>query len=115
MSTVLLITVLLSAAGARTLPLHLATTAPFINIALNTKLTFSAQELISCANYSCGEGAWPNNGLLYMTKQGLPSEACYPLSGSETSEARALASVLITIMHRVTLSLRFFSVQIQLC
>ena len=63
------------------------------SIALNTKLTFSAQELISCANYSCGEGGWPNNGLLYMTKQGLPSEACYPLSGSETSEARALASV----------------------
>ena len=74
------------------------------SIALNTKLTFSAQELISCANYSCGEGGWPNNGLLYMTKQGLPSEACYPLSGSETTEARAPASILIMIVPRATLS-----------
>jgi hypothetical protein len=74
------------------------------SIALNTKLTFSAQELISCANYSCGEGGWPNNGLLYMTKQGLPSEACYPLSGSETTEARAPASILTMIVPRATLS-----------
>jgi hypothetical protein len=52
------------------------------SIALHTKLTFSAQELISCANYSCGEGAWPNNGLLYMVPHPPPPP---PLSAQPPS------------------------------
>jgi hypothetical protein len=58
------------------------------SIALNTKLTFSVQEIISCANYQCDAGGWPNNAFLYMVEKGLPSEACYPLSSSEISQAR---------------------------
>jgi hypothetical protein len=67
-----------------------------VSIARNTKLTFSVQELLSCGGYSCDSGGWPNKAFLYMTEKGLPSEACYPFSGSEISKARMPASSAFT-------------------
>jgi hypothetical protein len=71
-----------------------------VSIARSTRLTFSVQELLSCGNYECDSGAWPNKAFLYMTEKGLPSEACYPLNGSEFSQVRESCSDVSATAHR---------------
>jgi hypothetical protein len=72
-----------------------------VSIARNAKLTFSVQELLSCGSYDCESGNWPNKAFLYMTEKGLPSDACYPLDDTHSTQARERATTPFSFITRL--------------